>query len=140
MRLVPQEHAGGCVVATTAMLLDISYDEALQLFGEGAEEAVKGTGIGDYVMESILVEYGYAIAKRYRVLQPGNRTREEWPPKPWVNARYCALVRHSNGMAHSVAMLPCGRVLDPNSETRTSLTDFHEVCSVSAVVPIGEPS
>ena len=137
MRLVRQEHENGCVVATTAMLLDLSYRGALDLFGEGAAKRAAEDGFGDYVMESILVERGFALAKRYRVLQPGNRERVVWPAAPWADARYCALVKHESGICHSVAMLATGRVLDPFNPARTKLTDFHEVCSITAVVPIG---
>lgn len=134
---VQQKHSNGCVVATTAMLLGLSYDEALDLYGPNALDEVTSKGFGDYVMESILVERGYAIAKKYRVAQPGNRQRKTWPIEPWAgDVGYCALVRHADGQAHSVAMLPDGTVLDPNSTSRTSLRDFHEVCSISAVVEI----
>jgi hypothetical protein len=134
MRRVQQKHSNGCVVATTAMLLGMEYDEALLLFGEGALEEVQKSGFGDYVMESILVEKGFAFAKKYRVMQPGNSVRDHWPIDPWLDVPHCALVLHQSGMAHSVVVLPGGAVLDPNSETRTKLTDFLEVCSITAVI------
>lgn len=120
------------------MLLDMTYEEALALYGDDAVEQVEGSGFGDYHMESILVERGFAIAKRFKVLQPGNRQRDTWPPSPWADARFCAIVKHASGLSHSVAMLADGTVLDPNSETRTRLSDFQEVCSVSAIVPISK--
>lgn len=135
MRLVHQAHSNGCVVATTAMLLDLSYVQAFDLYGT-LRERIQAEGISDFHMESMLVERGFALAKRHETFQPGNQKRDVWPILPWSDHRYCAVVRHQSGQAHSVALLPDGYVLDPGRPERTSLHDFHSVMSITAVVPI----
>lgn len=120
------------MVATCAMLLGISYDEALALFPVDPDA---NHGFCDLFLENILVELGYAIGRKYQFNIAVGDLRDPWPPKPWAAIHWCQ-VRSDTGH-HAVVMIGDGSVLDPACEFPRRLSDYLEVNFVASVHKFG---
>jgi hypothetical protein len=92
-------------------------------------------GNGYHVMESQLVNHGYAISRKWRVFQPGNQPRLPWPCEPFADLHWCEVIAGPRG-AHAVIMLRDGTVLDPMSDEPKTLADYSEVNFIAAVLPV----
>lgn len=123
IRWVGQEEPTGCVAATLAMLLGVTYSEAAAML----------TPFGDcystIARQEVLYEQGWAICK-----------------KPWISVQgvpfapmHLVSVKISEGsMYHSVVWLADGRVLDPLSPEPKSLADYHHLGGVEGLVRLSE--
>ena len=81
------------------------------------------------------MEQGYAWARKCKVRTGfNNEPRKVWPPLPFGKLHWCQVTTKSGG-AHAVIMLEDGTVLDPWTDTRTSLNhpDYTEVAFVAAI-------
>jgi hypothetical protein len=144
---VGQEHPHGCGVAAVAMVLGVSYGEALSKFAMPDHYDLNSRGLIESALEAVLAENGFAFAKvmRHRGYLKGE-PRAVWPVAPWADV-HLAQVTHSPG-AHFIVVLRDGTVLDPATPQRRHLTDWPEVYWIAAVcrvpnavlfLPSGEP-
>jgi hypothetical protein len=134
---VSQEQPFGCTAACLAMILGCSYAEAARKLA--SDPSIFDTQDFVYhVMESQLVEHGYAISRKWRVFQPGNQKREPWPPVPFAEMHWCEVIAGPRG-GHAVILLRDGTVLDPMTPIRRRLSDYSEVNFVAAVVLLPSP-
>jgi hypothetical protein len=124
---VLQQDPLGCLAATLAMVLHISYEEAVEKLGGHPRE---GHGYYCDTWDQTLADNGWAVVRKWQVVQPGNRKRDPWPLAPWADLHECE-VRTS--MNHSVIMLRDGTVLDPLTKERKRLSDYTEVLSMAAL-------
>jgi hypothetical protein len=137
VQLVRQKQKYGCTAAVLAMVLGTTYEEAAAklatdpaLFDE--------SGSGYHVLESQLVQHGFAISRKWRVYQPGNQKRDQWPCEPFADLHWCEVIA-DGGFGHAVLLLRDGTVLDPMSDEPKRLTDYSEVNFVAALVPLAPP-
>lgn len=130
---IQQEHQFGCAIAVTAMILGVEYQSALALFLGHPDIQL---GYGCHVTDSILIEHGYALGRKYKTTRPGNTLREIWPVEPWGKVHWCEVMTQAG--AHAIIMLEDGTVLDPHTPDRTRLDhpDYLSVNFVAAVVKI----
>lgn len=129
--LVRQEDANGCVVAAAAMLLDVSYAEAKALVHPWHRPGEKGIDIR--MVDDLLTERGYAVARRHEHFHALACHRADWPPTPWAERHLCEVISLSNSGSHAVVMLGDGRVLDPWWGEIETLTRYPRVLSVASV-------
>lgn len=122
-----QEDPLGCLAATMAMVLNISYLEATILFGG---RPCSGHNYYCDTWDQILIENGYAIARKWKVRQPGNKERNSWPLKPWTDLHECEV---ETNMIHSVLMLRDGTILDPLTIEPKKLSDYNRVLSIAGL-------
>jgi hypothetical protein len=129
---VLQKHTCGCMIATTAMVLGVSYEDALKEY-----PTVKPDESGmDYGMfEQVVVEHGWAVARKWKHYRVGGRDREVWPVEPWADLHEVQ-VRISDRMDHSVLMLRDGTVLDPLTPEPRKLSDYSRVMSIAALTKL----
>ena len=135
IRWVGQEEPYGCGAAAIAMLTGRTYQEVVSELGDSWTEH----GLHD--PESLLADMGYALARRYRVMQYHgivNEERTPWPPEPFGDVHICQ-VYVSKPMAHMVVMLRDGTVLDPVTPEPKRLADYLDVNWVAAVVRYTTP-
>jgi hypothetical protein len=131
--LVRQKQTFGCTAATLAMVLGCSYEDAAKKLA--SDPTIFDTqGSGYHVLESQLVQHGFAVARKWRVYQPGNQKRDKWPCDPFADLHWCEVI--SRGRGHAVVMLRDGTVLDPMSDEPKRLLDYEEVNFVAALVPV----
>jgi hypothetical protein len=134
LQIVRQEQPFGCTAAALAMILGCSYAEAARKLA--TDPSIFDTqGSGYHVMESQLVQHGFAVSRKWRVFQPGNQPRDPWPCAPFAELHWCEVIAGPRG-AHAVVMLGDGTVLDPMSDEPKRLGDYSEVNFVAAVVPL----
>ena len=127
---VEQEHQSGCMVAVLAMIMDITYQEALEYFPAHPDET---GGYSSFTLEVILAEQGYAVARQHRHRTGFGVNRLFWPPRPFGKLHWCEVMTLAG--AHAVVMLESGVVLDPSNINRVSLDhpDYKSVTFVAAV-------
>lgn len=137
MRLVRQKQPFGCTAASLAMILGCTYEEAASKLA--TDPSIFDTqGSGYHVMESQLVNHGFAVSRKWRIFQPGNQQREQWPCEPFAALHWCEVIAGQRG-GHAVIMLNDGTVLDPMSDEPKRLTDYSEVNFVAAIIPLAQP-
>jgi len=119
------------------MLIGCTYDEAAAKLCRDPT-ILDTSGIGYHHVESQLVEHGFAVARKWRIAQPGNQHREPWPCSPFSSVHWCQVDAGGRG-AHAVVMLADGTVLDPMTDEPKRLTDYKQVDFVAAVVPLAPP-
>lgn len=129
---VLQKHAKGCLVATAAMVLGTTYDEALKEFG-GRVPEMEGFDFGEF--EQVIGEHGWAVCRRWHHMRVVGRDREVWPPEPWADLHQCEVETTGN---HSVLLLRDGRVLDPLTLEPKRLSDYKRVFSVAALMRLSD--
>jgi hypothetical protein len=134
---IGQNHKSGCMAAVLAMLLDVDYDTGAALLTDNKPDILHDTGFSYFTLESVLVNHGFALARKYVTTQPGNKRREHWPVEPWADIHWCEVMAGSaNGYAHAVVMLKDGSILDPITPEPKRLTDYVAVNFIAAVVKI----
>lgn len=126
---IEQRGLHDCQIAVCAMILGVSYDEARAHY-----PAKIGRGFSELYIDNILVEHGYAIARKYHANCAAGRKREPWPPKPWGDLHF-AHVENAAGI-HAVVVLADGTVIDPYDARRKRLDGYKAVNFVAAVVPL----
>lgn len=126
---IGQEDSLGCLGATLAMVLGISYQEAVQKFG-GIPPRDGHTYYCDQ-WDQILIDEGWSIARKWKYTQPGNRERAIWPPEPWADLHECEV--DTGMMSHSVLMLGNGTIIDPLTREPKKLSDYVRVLSIAAL-------
>jgi hypothetical protein len=124
--LVRQHDSMGCQIAVTAMLLDCSYAEAKALY-----PLYNNGGQGYFILDTLLAEQGYAVARLWRHDGLRKCPRDPWPPQPWADVHWCQVINQYGG--HAVIMLRDGTVLDPALDEPQRLRDYVEVNHVTAV-------
>jgi hypothetical protein len=129
---VEQEHRYGCQVAVLAMIMGITYKEALVYYKMDPDECL---GFSSQSLDTILADNGYAIARKYRYTL-NNKQRESWPVEPFADLHWCQV--QTGVGAHAVIMLADGLVLDPWSAERTSLKhpDYQNIHFVTGVYKV----
>lgn len=131
---VKQEHMKGCMVATMAMILGKSYQETLALFPCSPDD---NNGFSSFVGDTLLVEEGYAVARKYKTRTGyNNQKRAIWPPEPWCDIHWCEVMTAAGG--HAIVMLGDGIIMDPWDPSRKSLRDpaYQQVNFVAGVVKL----
>lgn len=133
---IQQKQNCGCTVAAVAMAVGKSYEEVAAISTRDFDN--DGVQLEDWL--DYLFENGFAFHRVYRVthLQGVNRERGTWPPAPFAPIHLCSVVVPQG--SHAVVMLDDGTVLDPNSETRTRLSDYQAVHFVLGLYRIGDKS
>src|SRR5690242_5757128 len=108
MKLVRQEHANGCTIACLAMVMGVTYQEALRFaLPDGGDP--KDASICHRNLHWWLADAGFAVAVKYKVQQPGNRERPIWPLAPWADLHHVNLMySESSKLSHAVLMLGDG--------------------------------
>ena len=123
---VLQEDPMGCLGATLAMVLGITYEQACAKLG--------GRPLGHCyycdTWDQTMIEEGWAVCRKWKWTQPGNKERNPWPLEPWADLHE---VEVKTSMVHSVIMLRDGTVLDPLTTERKRLSDYSEVLSIAAL-------
>jgi hypothetical protein len=133
---VGQKHKFGCMAATAAMILGLDYEAGCHVITRHPESLDHG-GNSYFVLDSQLAERGYAIARKYAVMQPGNVKRSTWPCGPWAKIHWCEVMTSDDATtSHAVVMLSDGTVLDPATPEPRRLTDYPKVNFVAAVTRI----
>lgn len=127
MKHVLQEDPLGCLAATFAMVLGITYEEACQKFGGHPD---RGHSYYCDVWDQQMTEHGWLVARKWQVIQPGNRKRSTWPLEPWADLHECEV---KTSMIHSVLMLRDGTVIDPLTPEPKRLSDYSAVLSMAAL-------
>jgi hypothetical protein len=127
---IPQEDPLGCLAATFAMANGITYAQACEVLG--GRPRAKHSYYCD-VWDQQMGEHGWAVVRKCKTLQPGNREREVWPLAPWADLHECEV---QTGMIHSVLMLADGTVIDPLTPEPKKLSDYKAVLSIAALYPI----
>ena len=133
LRLVRQEDPWGCMFASLAMVMGLSYAEAKALVHPYHFTKPGFNGINQTHMEGILSERGYAIAMRFLHFHSGAGDRDVWPPAPWADRHICEVHALSNGGPHAVVLRADGRVFDPWHGEVESLARYPRVLWVAAV-------
>lgn len=134
---VQQQHQYGCMAAVCAMLLGTDYLTAAGMMTNGDPDRFEHSATSYFLLESILVNHGYAVARKYKVTQPGNQQRETWPVEPWSDVHWCEVMAGaSSGYAHAVVLLRDGSVIDPMHAFPRRLSDYEAVNFIAAVVPV----
>lgn len=128
IKYVPQREQNDCQVAVCAMILGVSYEEARAFYPPSPH----GRGYSELYIDNILVEHGFAIARKYHTNCAAARKREPWPPEPWADLHF-AHVENSNG-GHAIIVLRDGTVIDPTTREPRRLADYPRVLFVAAVV------
>lgn len=133
-RLVRQQHAYGCGIASLAMITGQSYDDVREWLlanwpggHERSDEWLEKRGTYSGIVEYYLGEHGYMWRYVYRAWYPDN-----WPPTPFAPV-HLALVRQPSNNTHYVAMRADGVVLDPLTDEPRTLRDWPEVYNVAGV-------
>lgn len=146
---VRQEDAGGCALATIAMIAGISYEEAKRLVNEAPTHqapinwAEGGASMMD--IKYVLGRRGFYYRAEYiawhadHVEHDGEwryevRDGDAWPPEPFAPVHW-AQVRQPSNNHHFVVMRADGSVLDPLREGVYDLRDWAEVVNVFGVTP-----
>lgn len=127
--LVRQQDPLGCQIATCAMILGLSYADAAALYPK-----MNGNGYGPHVLDDILANRGIAVARKFRFSAERHQQRDPWPPPPFGQLHWCQVINEFGG--HAVLMLEDGTVLDPATDEPRRLSDYIDVNSVAALVPI----
>lgn len=129
IRYVAQEDADGCSVATVAMILDVSYDEAKLLLTIPFSKK----RLCEIEIDAALFDAGFATQRRYHFDPVKQEKRAVWPPAPFAPMHW-ALVVATQG-AHAVAMDSEGLVYDPFRRERSTLQhpDYREIHHVTGV-------
>lgn len=133
---VPQEDRMGCMIASVAMILGLTYAEAAQRFDA---TIVRRNGASFYWWMEALGQSGWSYQMRWRTDQITNTWRETWPPAPWAPLHICQ-VRTPDG-AHMVVMREDGTVLDPalphpTAPYRLDLSRYETVEYVAGLFPV----
>lgn len=124
---VQQPNDYGCMIACCAMVVGKTYEQVeAELHARGDRRGA----INEIICEQYIGEHGFAGFKKYKHDTVANKTRDEWPPRPFAPIHVC-LVDVTAG-PHGVVMLADGTVLDPWSEARTTLAhpDYKAVHNV----------
>ena len=124
---VLQQDPLGCLGATMAMVLGITYEAACDLMGGRPRE--KHSFYCD-VWDQTLEDNGWAVCRRWVTKQPGNVKRDPWPLEPWADLHECEV---QTSMIHSVLLLRDGTVLDPLTPEPKRLSDYNGVLSMAAL-------
>jgi hypothetical protein len=109
------------------MILGLSYSEAASLYPK-----MTGAGYGPHVLDDILANRGFAVARKFRFSAEAHKQRDPWPPAPFGKIHWCQVINEFGG--HAVLMLEDGSVLDPAYDEPRCLSDYREVNSVAAIV------
>lgn len=89
-------------------------------------------GMTGFEWREWLSENGYAIRPLFKHCNYLKRDREPWPAPPFAKAHICTVL-HNGGHRHAVVMLDDGKVLDPLTETPSSLADYEQVDQICGV-------
>ncbi len=120
MKLVKQEDRHGCGVACFAMIAGVTYQQALGCFGG---RSFARSGMGRRILEAVLVDQGFAIARvpgqhqlvsRVNLVEIGRQHGRNWH---WV-------------------VVTNGRIYDPQLRAPLPLTVRHEVPSGYRVLAV----
>jgi ABC-type bacteriocin/lantibiotic exporter with double-glycine peptidase domain len=126
VKWVKQEDTLGCGIACLAMILQVSYAEAKEMFS-----IFNGLGVKTTQMEEFLASYGFAIArinKRTDLKSYRPKKRPAWPIKPFAGIHYCLVkALKDSKVDHFVVMLNDGTVLDPDHEDPKTLNAYFDV-------------
>lgn len=103
---VGQKEGNGCLIASVAMVMGVSYWTARALFPgfDPAEGAASSDGL------RVLGEYGWAYASKYQHYSPEKRDRKRWPVDPFAPVHLCAV---RSPAWHAVILTADGGILDP---------------------------
>ena len=141
-RLIRQRHSHDCAIASLAMVMGVSLDEARAAFervypGATAKGQAVTEGITHWETDNVLAEEGFAICRIWCGAK-GNRY-EPWPPPPFADVHLVQVVLVNGG--HVVVLLRDGTVLDPAQDAPTTLADprFVAINYVAGVVRIAKP-
>lgn len=135
IKLVKQEHAGGCGPATLAMILCMSYEKACEWLQDSPVRSRSKTidwdndGISHIDLDYCLNKAGWYHQRTYKSWEP----KDNWPPKPFAPIHYVQ-VGQPSGNSHFVVMLKDGRVLDPLLDDEQDLDSYLEVHNVCGLV------
>lgn len=131
-RWVRQEHPLGCGIACLAMILQVTYAEANDMFS-----IFNGTGVRTVQMDEFLACYGFAVARiwsRTELKSYRRRKRPFWPVKPFAPLHFCLVkVSSDRPIFHYVVMLEDGSVLDPEFPEPTTLAHYEAVEYITGV-------
>jgi hypothetical protein len=121
-----QEHINGCAVACVAMVLGVSYADALADFRERIDgRSFHNDGIPESLLDLWLGLHGFAVLRRYR-----NESDPEWR-KPFAPIHVCS-VSSPTGW-HVVVLTGEGELWDPADATRDSLDQYDRVENVAGL-------
>jgi hypothetical protein len=134
IRHVPQEDRMGCVIASLAMVLGLTYQETLKRFNA---EGTKGYSF--YWWMEALSQSGWSYQMLWKTDQLTGYNRAEWPPKPWAPLHLCQV--HTPQGAHMVVMKEDGIVYDPAfphplDPYRLDITRYEYVDYVAGLFPV----
>jgi hypothetical protein len=144
--IVAQQHPNGCVVASLAMVMSLSYQEMHDILApqvwwhetqpNGEYEWRKGIDFatrGVCLMDALrwLERQGYATQTRYRY-EWGYAITDMWPPLPFAPAHICN-VETPAGTQHAMVMNAEGKLLDPYYSAIDSWDFYRKVYSVVGI-------
>lgn len=130
MKHIQQQHPMGCGPACIAMLLGITYEQALSYFPNTDWNT---RGICYMQADSLLMDSGYAVRRKYRQTHC-YEDRPVWPPTPFADRHLCQVKIGQN--CHFVVMDGSGLVLDPLRTSPSTLQDYEHVNQVMGLYPV----
>ena len=138
---VKQEHPNGCGFAVLAMLVGRTYAEIIAEFNgdaysNGYRYDPEKSSPGWQEMDRYLAQQGYAVARIFQDKFPHCLNEQyEWPPAPLVDVNLCNVtVNQDSSRNHWIVLLGDRSVLDPLTDEARTITDYHKINSIAAVV------
>lgn len=145
IKLVRQEDANGCVIASLAMVMGRTYQEVKAdicpkigkyIYPEEGKPGVWVTGINPAVEgicfigdgNAYLIENGYALQTKYRWLY--SQERETWPVEPWADVHIMCVC---TSQSHATVLLGDKTVLDPLYDAPRRMEDYQKIENITAV-------
>lgn len=133
IRWVRQKEPNGCLCATLAMILGVTYSDARNMLGE---PSAAGCYSG-YKARQILQEHGWALCQVNRKRTDGTE-RDLRRVQPFALLHLVTVkVESVSPTFHSVVMLRDGRVLDPLDRAPRRLSDYHAVTGITGLHHLG---
>lgn len=133
IRWVRQKEPNGCVAATLAMILGVTYSDARNMLGGPHENGCYSTERAT----KILWEHGWATC-RLTTYRSNRQRRDLGRVKPFALVHLVSVVvEPTSPTYHSVVMLRDGRVLDPLERATRRLSDYHAVTGITGLHHLG---
>jgi hypothetical protein len=137
LKLVIQEDPSGCVVATAAMCLGLTYQEARAMVHPWFD--LVSEGIDQHRLAELFSELGYAMTPRYNHIHLLCTKRDTWPPtKPWAERHVANVITRVN-TPHAVVLDQELKIYDPCGSIGGTLADFKTTYWVAGVHRVGPP-
>lgn len=127
MRLIKQEEACGCGIASLAMVLDLKYKDVAKDFNrtfehEGTSESELVDYLGEHCCELLIKRVNYTCSPEFG--------RKELS-KPFAPAHLLLVKYRFDSDLHAVAMDSKGKIFCPDSKEHTPINEWYALrCNI----------